>query len=129
MRSKGDKNTLLMLINNILWCNKSTSGDYFASNYMVDCQINMNKNLIFKQAKKAKVTKKTLDSTINLPQINLTNEINIGNLDDLQKAVLALFQEIIDAKTISEQELLDLERRMFIELSKKPECLEKLAKI
>ena len=152
IRSKGDKTRLLQNLKNILIQNKSSSADYFAIDYSTQCTINMNKNLILEQAfdvipslflspplldplrggndiERAKNDKKTFTETvIRLPDLNLLDEINHSGFDELQIDVLKFFQKIIDKKSVTEQELLDLEREKFLQLASTPLALERISR-
>jgi 3-hydroxyacyl-CoA dehydrogenase/enoyl-CoA hydratase/3-hydroxybutyryl-CoA epimerase len=128
IRSNGDKNRLLQNLKNIILQNKSSSADYFALDYSLNLDINMNKNLILEQAFNTKVQKYQKDDRVNLPNINLMNELDHAKFDELQMDILQFFQKIIDKKSITEENLLDLEREKFLQLSSTPSALKRISR-
>jgi 3-hydroxyacyl-CoA dehydrogenase/enoyl-CoA hydratase/3-hydroxybutyryl-CoA epimerase len=128
IRSNGDKNRLLQNLKNILMQNKTTSADYFALDYSVQLDVNMNKKFILEQAFSTKFTNYSKDTRVNLPYINLMTELEHTKFDELQMDVLDFFQKIIDKKSITEQELLDLEREKFLQLSSTTFALERISR-
>ncbi len=129
IRSNGDKSKLLQNLKNILTQNKSTSADYFALDYSAQVAINMNKNLILEQAFDTKFKNLSNKNTrVSLPDMDLSTEIDHSNFDKLQIDVLEFFQEIINKKSVTEQELLDLEREKFLQLSSTPLALERISR-
>ncbi len=128
IRSKGDKVRLLQNLKNILMQNKSSSADYFALDYAVPVAINMNKNLILEQAFNTKFKELLKDDKIEISNINLISEIEHEKFDNLQIDILKFFQKIIDKKSVTEQELLELEREKFLQLSTTPLALQRISK-
>ena len=128
IRSNGDKDRLLQNLKNILMQNKTTSADYFALDYSVQLDVNMNKKFILEQAFSTKFTNYSKDTRVNLPYINLMTELEHTKFDELQMDVLDFFQKIIDKKSITEQELLDLEREKFLQLSSTTLALEMISR-
>lgn len=128
IRSNGDKNRLLQHLKNILLQNKTTSADYFALDYSLQLDVNMNKNFILEQAFDIKFKNSSKGNYINLPDINLRTELELAKFDELQIDILEFFQKIIDKKSIAEQDLLDLEREKFLQLSSTPLALERISK-
>ncbi len=128
IRSNGDKNRLLQNLKNIILQNKTSSADYFALDYSLNLDINMNKNLILEQAFNTKVQKYQKDARVNLPNINLMNELDHAKFDELQMDILQFFQKIIDKKSITEENLLDLEREKFLQLSSTPSALKRISR-
>ena len=128
IRSNGDKKRLLQNLKNILLQNKTTSADYFALDYSVQLDVNMNKKFILEQAFRTKFTNYSKDTRVNLPYINLMTELEHTKFDELQMDVLEFFQKIIDKKSITEQELLDLEREKFLQLSSTTLALERISR-
>lgn len=133
VRSKGDKVKLIKNIRNILEQNKSSSADYFKADYDVEnIIINMNKHYILDEALALKLPKKVVPTParIKLLKVNLAEEIDTSKYDELQKKVLLKFQDIIDTHTeASEEELLEYERKIFLELAKDAKTIEKLKAI
>ena len=129
LRSQGNKTKLLANLKNILFQNKSSSVDYFAIDYSVKTAINMNKNLILEQAFQEKFTNPSSNSNkIDLPEISLINEIDDSSFDKLQIDIMNFFQKIIDKKSVTEGELLDLEKEKFLQLASTPISLERISK-
>lgn len=129
LRSKGNKTTLLQNLNNILLQNKSSSADYFALDYSVKTAINMNKNLILEQAFQEKFQiSSSNNSQVDLPEISLIDEIDHSSFDKLQIDVMNFFQKILDKKSVSESELLELEKQKFLQLASLPLSLERISK-
>lgn len=122
-RANGNKDKLVKNLGNIITYNKSSSADYFISDYdITHAQINMNKQLIAFEAFNLKIPKKVqkLSDRITLPQIILSDELDISGYNDLQIWLLSKFQDIIAMKEVSEQELLELERKIFLEIVQDP---------
>jgi hypothetical protein len=88
----------------------------------------MNKNLILEQAFNTKVQKYQKNDRVNLPNINLMNELDHAKFDELQMDILQFFQKIIDKKSITEENLLDLEREKFLQLSSTPSALKRISR-
>lgn len=128
LRSNGEKNKLLQNLKNILMQNKTTSADYFALDYLPQLEVNMNKNLILEEAFAMKGTKSAGNAHINLTNVDLLAEFEHNKFDELQIDVLRFFQKIIDKKSLAEQELLDLEREKFLQLSSTNLALERISK-
>ncbi|MCC8460574.1 MAG: hypothetical protein LN545_01000 [Candidatus Megaira endosymbiont of Carteria cerasiformis] len=129
LRSQGNKTKLLANLKNILFQNKSSSVDYFAIDYSVKTAINMNKNLILEQAFQEKLQNTYSNSSqVDLPQISLMNEMDHSGFDKLQIDIMNFFQEIIDKKSVTEGELLDLEKEKFLQLASTPISLERISK-
>ena len=129
LRSQGNKTKLLANLKNILFHNKSSSVDYFAIDYSVKTAINMNKNLILEQAFQEKFQNAYSNSSqVDLPQISLINEMDHSGFDKLQIDIMNFFQKIIDKKSVTEGELLDLEKEKFLQLASTPISLERISK-
>ncbi|WHA07248.1 enoyl-CoA hydratase/isomerase family protein [Candidatus Megaera polyxenophila] len=129
LRSQGNKTKLLANLKNILFQNKSSSVDYFAIDYSVKTAINMNKNLILEQAFQEKFQNAYSNSSqVDLPQISLINEMDHSGFDKLQIDIMNFFQKIIDKKSVTEGELLDLEKEKFLQLASTPISLERISK-
>jgi 3-hydroxyacyl-CoA dehydrogenase/enoyl-CoA hydratase/3-hydroxybutyryl-CoA epimerase len=129
LRSQGNKTKLLANLKNILFQNKSSSVDYFAIDYSVKTAINMNKNLILEQAFQEKFQNTYSNSSqVDLPQISLMNEMDHSGFDKLQIDIMNFFQKIIDKKSVTEGELLDLEKEKFLQLAATPISLERISK-
>jgi len=129
LRSQGNKTKLLANLKNILFQNKSSSVDYFAIDYSVKTAINMNKNLILEQAFQEKFQNAYSNSSqVDLPQISLINEMDHSGFDKLQIDIMNFFQKIIDKKSVTEGELLDLEKEKFLQLASNPISLERISK-
>jgi 3-hydroxyacyl-CoA dehydrogenase / enoyl-CoA hydratase / 3-hydroxybutyryl-CoA epimerase len=129
LRSQGNKTKLLANLKNILFQNKSSSADYFALDYSVEAVINMNKNLILEQAFQEKFQNAYSNSSqVDLPQISLINEMDHSGFDKLQIDIMNFFQKIIDKKSVTEGELLDLEKEKFLQLAATPISLERISK-
>ncbi|MCC8406610.1 MAG: 3-hydroxyacyl-CoA dehydrogenase/enoyl-CoA hydratase family protein [Rickettsia endosymbiont of Sceptobius lativentris] len=130
VRSKGDKTKLIRNIRNIIEQNKTSSSDYFKSDYDVEnMYVNMNKHYILDEALKLNLSKKIvpIPHKITLPKINLATEIDTSKYNDLQNKVISKFQNIIDKHSeTNEEELLSYEREIFLELAKDPKTIEKL---
>lgn len=130
VRSKGDKTKLIRNIRNIIEQNKTSSADYFKSDYDVEnMRVNMNKHYILDEALKLNLSKKIVPvpHKITLPKINLATEIDTSKYNDLQNKVISKFQNIIDKHSeTNEEELLSYEREIFLELAKDPKTIEKL---
>ncbi|KJV89674.1 enoyl-CoA hydratase/isomerase family protein [Rickettsia bellii str. RML An4] len=124
---------LIRNIKNILEQNKSSSADYFKADYSIEnISINMNKHYILDEALALKLPKKIVPtpSKIILPKINLAQEIDTSKYDDLQNKVLSEFQNILDKHNeTNEEELMEYERKIFLELAKDPKTIEKLKAI
>ena len=89
----------------------------------------MNKNLILEQAFQEKFTNPSSNSNkIDLPEISLINEIDDSSFDKLQIDIMNFFQKIIDKKSVTEGELLDLEKEKFLQLAATPISLERISK-
>jgi len=88
----------------------------------------MNKKFILEQAFSTKFTNYSKDTRVNLPYINLMTELEHTKFDELQMDVLDFFQKIIDKKSITEQELLDLEREKFLQLSSTSSALKRISR-
>ena len=129
LRSQGNKTKLLANLKNILFQNKSSSVDYFAIDYSVKTAINMNKNLILEQAFQEKFQNAYSNSSqVDLPQISLINEMDHSGFDKLQIDIMNFFQKIIDKKSVTEGELLELEKEKFLQLASTPISLERISK-
>ncbi|XVN42117.1 MAG: 3-hydroxyacyl-CoA dehydrogenase/enoyl-CoA hydratase family protein [Candidatus Rickettsia vulgarisii] len=122
-RAHGDKDKLVKNIKNIITYNKSSSADYFISDYdITHAQVNMNKQLIVSEAFNLNIPKKVqkISDKITLPQIILSEELDISGYNDLQIWLLSKFQDIISMKETSEQKLLELECKIFLEIAQDP---------
>ena len=133
IRHNDSKDKLYQNLNNIIHQTKSNSTDYFANDYGVNCEVNMNVNYILEQAtsydlKQIAIKEATSrnEPNIQLPTLDLMFELNMEDYTPLQIEVLEFMQRIIDMKVVSEQNLLDLEREKFLNLASTPLCLEKL---
>lgn len=129
LRSHGNDALLIKNLQNIILQNKSGSADQFVKDYGVcNYKIVMNKNHLFEEAIKLKLPSKTspfLDKII-LPQIELSSYFDQTKLDKFQNQMIADFQNLIDLKSVTTQELLAFERKTFLALCKQPETLVKL---
>jgi len=124
-----DADILVRNLGNILFQNKSGSGEYFGIDYGINHQICANKNLILDFGiDYAQKNKQHAHSAITLPLISLHEKFDENNLDDLQKEVLKFFQEVANQRNLSEQDLLDLEREEFLKLAKNPSTIVKLSR-
>ncbi len=115
-----DKDRLIKNIQNILTSNKSSSADYFILDYgVLHAQVNRNKNLLVLEAFNVKMPNKLvkISKKITLPQIILSQELNITEYNDLQIGLLIKFQDIISQQEIDEPQLLEWERNIFLELA------------
>ncbi|CAF0735839.1 unnamed protein product [Didymodactylos carnosus] len=122
-RAQGNKDRLIKNIINILTANKTSSADYFILDYGISsAQINMNKQMIFLEASQLTFPKKVVkvDKKITLPQISLSEELDISQYNELQILLLAQLQDIIALQEIDEQEILERERKIFLELAQNP---------
>lgn len=122
-RAKGNEDRLIKNITNILTANKTSSADYFILDYgITSAQINMNKQLIFSEALQLNLPNKVVkvDKKITLPQIILSEKLDVSQYDELQIWLLDRFQEIIAMQEIDEQGILDQERKIFLELAQNP---------
>ena len=129
LRSKASKPELLRNLKNILHQNKSSSADYFTLDYSVKTAINMNKNLILEQAFQEKLQiSSSNNNQVELPEISLIDEIEHSSFDKLQIEVMNFFQKIIDKKSVTEGELLDLEKEKFLQLASTSLSLERISK-
>lgn len=120
-RAHDNKERLIKNIQNILISNKSSSADYFILDYGIsNVQLNMNKHLIVLEAFNLNLPNKLakLSKTITLPQVVLSEELDIEGYNDLQRWLLTKFQEIIAQQEIDEQKLLEWERQIFLTLAK-----------
>ena len=89
----------------------------------------MNKNLILEQAFQEKFQNAYSNSSqVDLPQISLINEMDHSGFDKLQIDIMNFFQKIIDKKSVTEGELLDLEKEKFLQLAATPISLERISK-
>jgi 3-hydroxyacyl-CoA dehydrogenase / enoyl-CoA hydratase / 3-hydroxybutyryl-CoA epimerase len=117
-----NKASLVRNIENILLYNRSSSADYFAQDYGIErYQIIMNKNFLLSEALKLKLPKKipkAANQAFKIERVNLKNELTASAYNKTQNYLLAKFQEIIDLGSITENELLALERKCFLELCK-----------
>lgn len=132
MRSAGDKVILIKNLSNILNSNKTTSVDYFALDYnLKNINIVMNKEYLFEEALNLNFKKdiNPYNKTLSLPQLNLSEEFNVDSFNQFQFEILSLFQEIINLKKVTEQELLDFERENFLKFCKNPDTLLKLKNV
>ncbi|WP_316353190.1 3-hydroxyacyl-CoA dehydrogenase/enoyl-CoA hydratase family protein [Candidatus Trichorickettsia mobilis] len=119
LRSLGNKNKLINNIKNILTYNKSTSAEHFMEDYCIsNYQIIMNKHLLLDHAITIKLpAKATSIGSIIIPQINLSEELDISSYNSFQKQVLSKLQHIVDLKITDENSLLLLERNIFLEFA------------
>lgn len=78
--------------------------------------------MIFLEALKLTLPKKVVKvgKNIALPQIILSEVLDISRYDELQSWLLAKLQDIISLQKIDEQGLLELERKIFLELAQNP---------
>ena len=89
----------------------------------------MNKNLILEQAFQEKFQiSSSNNSQVDLPEISLIDEIDHSSFDKLQIDVMNFFQKILDKKSVSESELLELEKQKFLQLASLPLSLERISK-
>ena len=89
----------------------------------------MNKNLILEQAFQEKLQiSSSNNNQVELPEISLIDETEHSSFDKLQIDVMNFFQKIIDKKSVTEGELLDLEKEKFLQLASTPLSLERISK-
>ena len=89
----------------------------------------MNKNLILEQSFQEKIQiSSSNNNQVELPEISLIDEIEHSSFDKLQIDVMNFFQKIIDKKSVTEGELLDLEKEKFLQLASTPLSLERISK-
>lgn len=129
LRSEGDKDRLVGNLKNILLQYQSTSSDYFAEKYSVNCSFNMSIDNIMLEALEIPAIKRTVINSVKIPKINLASEIEMTNLDSLAQDVLAFFQKIIDIGEVDESTLLSMEKEKFLQLTAKPESLERIGRL
>ncbi|WPY01367.1 3-hydroxyacyl-CoA dehydrogenase/enoyl-CoA hydratase family protein [Candidatus Trichorickettsia mobilis] len=119
LRSLGNKNKLINNIKNILTYNKSTSAEHFMEDYCIsNYQIIMNKHMLLDHALTVKLPPKTANiESIIIPQINLSEELDISSYNSFQKQVLSELQHIVDLKVADENSLFLLERNIFLKFA------------
>lgn len=132
IRGALDHNVLLENISNIIFYRKASSAEYFNEQYNIDCEINMNKKLIFQEAtalNKSPCLKQSNDK-LQIHKINLQEmKNNDCHFDKLQLDLIDFFQEIINQQTYNEQDLLQIEHDQFIKLCHMPYALERITRI
>lgn len=137
VRGAQDEQTLIRNLSNILLQNKTSSPEYFKQDYSTrNVLVNMNRDFILDEAFEAGIqdwnhnnSGYTVHDKIELPSLDLASSIDTTKIDELQLDVLQFFQKIIDKKTITENELLELEREKFLELAFKPVAISKIDRI
>lgn len=129
LRSQGNKEILIRNLRNILLQNKSSSADYFASDYGVNLTVNMNPDYLIEEAHNIKL--KTNDehiTSVSIPQFKIEDIADIKSLDPHTQNILLTFATLSDQK-ITEDELLDYERNLFMQLLSSKEVKAKIEDI
>jgi len=129
LRSENDKNRLIQNLRNILVQYQSASSDYFALEYNVNCNFNMNIENIMAEAIEVKTVKRITPNSVNLPRMNLASEMDTANFDNITGEVLEFFQKIIDIGKIDESTLLNMEKEKFLQMAANPASLEKIGRL
>lgn len=129
LRATGNKTSLINNLQNIIAPNKSSSADYFAIDYnLANIKIVMNKELLLAEALQLNLPKKTIIPTFQpITSYKIENELIAGNgHNNLQQELLLDFKNLINSPTIDANSILAFERQKFLELSRRPETLQKL---
>ncbi len=131
MRGRGSPELLIRNLKNIILQNKSASADYFAKDYMVDLSINMNRKYLLQEAMDLTLKRKpagAAEARVTIPAFDLEKSLDFTALDRHSFRIIALLQNI-SGKSMNEQELLELEREIFLELAQTPEVEQKIRKV
>jgi len=131
LRSVGNEEKLLINLKNIITSNKSSSAYYFAADYMIkDCHIIMNDNLLLDYA-----LNHAFDSTSDsLNQANIPSDIDISSLQEFSKDAHTNFivkelQDNINSGSLTEENLLEIEKKIFIKLLSISETHDKIKSV
>lgn len=132
-RSKGEKNKLAKLINNIIKANRTSSAEYFAQDYAIEnIEILMNKHHLLLHAaenKKDNLSKVQKPETeIYIPKFSLQDHLDIDENNETEKILITLFQGLIDYQNLTEEKLLNFEVETFLTLAENTNCLAKFSK-
>ncbi len=114
MRAHDNKDILVRNVKNILTHNKSSSADYFAADYGLDnIIVNMNKHYLLDEALKLNLPVKNIKATkiIQFPLVRLEDELDISEYNELQRTILLKIQDILQTQALTEDKLLEYERR------------------
>lgn len=130
---RGAKSPELLVHNlkNIILQNKTTSADYFAKDYLINLKINMNRKYLLAEAMNLGTQKpinKANNDLFAISEFDLKKSLDYESLDSHTQHIANLLQTL-SGKTMSETELLDFERNIFMELIKLPATVEKIRKI
>lgn len=134
MLIRGCRSTSQILRNlrNIILANKTTSADYFAHDYGLDVHVNMNRKYLLEEAMQTQHAapkyfyKENHDYLI--PKFNLEKELESNILDDHTHNIIQLLQTISGSK-ITEENMLILEREIFLQLIASPKAKNQLEKM
>lgn len=133
MRGARNKDLLLNNIENILFSRKAPSAEYFNEQYVANARICMNRFTMRQEAStmsKSKHIRYDPNIEITLPNLVLKSSIpEYEKLDKEQIDIVKFFQRVIDLKSITEEELLNIEHDKFMQLCKEPYALEKISKL
>jgi 3-hydroxyacyl-CoA dehydrogenase/enoyl-CoA hydratase/3-hydroxybutyryl-CoA epimerase len=130
IRSQNNEDMLLKNLQNILYKNQTNSADYFVVDYNIsNIEIIMNRHELLSHAFKIDVcsinkTKKI--ENFDLPSLNLQEKIQLDKNDKFSQRILIELQKIIDLGNVTEEQILDYERKIFIDLAKDPNILLKI---
>lgn len=131
IRGSSSPELLIHNLKNIILQNKSTSADYFSEDYMVDLSINMNRKYLLQEAMDLPLKGRgahDVERRIIIPEFDLEKSLDFTALDRHSFKIIAMLQNI-SGKSMNEQELLELEREIFLELVQTPEARQKIRKV
>ena len=131
LRGYKDPNLLLRLLNNILHQNRTSSADYFQEDYSTQVRIVANPadlldyavNLDLQNWQRPKVLE-----SINLPNISLLEQ-DLSKFDEHTLLTVHQISAIFSQNQISERQLLQREREIFMILISQEAAIAKISKI
>lgn len=119
-------------LKNIILANKTTSADHFAHDYGLDIQVNMNRKYLLEEAMQKENIPHSYSYQENqeylIPKFNLEKELD-GNIpDDHTHHIMQLLQNI-SGTNMTEENMLELEREIFLQLIASPKAKNQLEKM
>ncbi len=129
LRSGNNKELAKKLLGNIIRQNKVSSADYFAEDYMVDLAVNMNEDYLLEEAvalSGSSAGSRKTPEILNLVQDD--RSLDVDGLGDYAQEITKILKCLFNAG-YSENDLLKLEREIFIKLVQKPLVEERISKI
>ena len=133
LRAAGDDVLLQKLLGNIIRQNKGTSADYFAEDYLVKLDVNMNEDYLLEEA--LATSQAPINQLYQPPAPSIGRSkipsfvLDVDAADDNTKSIAKIMEDGLSGKDMNEADLLDFERESFMRLVKKPEVERRIKAI